>query len=312
MELVFPTTPYYFKVFLPDITRQISASFIKGGLLTFVKGFYRGIQIMLNNFNWLYLMAVSVIVFLYFILSKNSNFDDNSKITVSEYIAPVTSGIILAIAPFTPFLILGNPWFSLRSTVCSFVGIALIADTLLRLIFKNKKIAVQTVTAAFVFVCCISSVSEIYDYKTTYEYDTLVINVLVKEIQGKTDLGRIGILNLNASYLDDQNYFYHEHIHGITENSWALFGALASISNEIYSDIIPLATDGFSYYKGWNRQVKMIDNFDTLYFWDSKREVLSSLTVDKIDDTSFKLYFKDGTKCAYIWEEGDYGYIEIY
>lgn len=312
MELIFPTTLYYFKVFFPDITRQIGAAFIKGGLLTFVKGFYRGVQLILNDFNWIYLLAVSVIVFSYFILSKKTYIDNKSKISVSEYITPITTGILLAIAPVTPFFILGNPWFSLRSTVCSLVGIALITDTLLRLIFKNKKIAVQTVTASFVLVCCISSVSEIHDYKATYEYDRLMMNVLTDQIEGKTDLGRIGILNLNASYLDDQNYFYHEHIHGITENSWALFGALASISNELYSDITPLATDGFSYYTGWNREVKKIDNFDTLYFWDSKREVLSALTTDKIDDTSFILYFEDGTKCAFVWEEGDYGYIEIY
>lgn len=312
MELIFPTSLYYFKVFFPDIAHQIGAAFIKGGLLIFIKGFFRGVELIFNDFNWIYIIAISVIVLLYFNISKTSVMDNKSQLSVSEYILPITAGILLALAPVTPFFILGNPWFSLRSTVCSFVGIALLADTLLRLIFKNKKIAVQTVTAAFVFVCCISSVSEIHDYKATYEYDRLVMNVLTDEIKGKTDLGRIGILNLNASYLDDQNYFYHEHIHGITENSWALFGALASISNEIYSDIIPLATDGFSYYMGWNREIKKIDNFDTLYFWDSKREELSPLTADKINETSFILYFEDGTKCAFVWEEGDYGYIEIY
>ena len=44
------------------------------------------------------------------------------------------TGVLLAVAPVTPFFDLGNPWFSLRGTVTSFAGIALMADALLGLL----------------------------------------------------------------------------------------------------------------------------------------------------------------------------------
>ncbi len=311
MEMIFPTTPYYYDVFLPEITRQIGAAFLKGGMLTLIKGFYRGIYLAAGNFNWLYFSLLLFIVMLYFLISKKITGTEQTN-AVLHYPYAIIYGVILASAPVMPFLIVGNPWFSLRNTVCSFIGIALAADAFLRFVFSGKKNASSFCTAVFVFICCISSVSELHDYKATYEYDRKISNIIAEEIKGETHLGRIGILNLNASYLDDQNYFYHEHIHGITENSWALFGGLASISNEIYSEVIPLATDGFSYYTGWNREIKKIDNFDTLYFWDEKREVLSRLTARRTGETSYILLYEDKTKCALVWEEDGYGYIEIY
>lgn len=311
LELIFPTTPHYYDIFLPEISRQIGAAFLKGGVLTLIKGFYRGIYFAAGNVNFLYFLWLLFIFVLYFLISKKIAATEQMN-AVLNYPSAVIYGIVLASAPVMPFLIVGNPWFSLRNTVCSFIGIALTADAFLRFVFSCRKNALSFFTALFVIVCSISSVSELHDYKATYEYDRKVLNIIAEEIQGETNLGRIGILNLNASYLDDQNYFYHEHIHGITENSWALFGGLASISNKIYSEVIPLATDGFSYYTGWNREIKKIDNFDTLYFWDEKREVLSPLTAQRTGEISYILLYEDNTKCARVWEEDGYGYIEIY
>lgn len=310
-SFIFPTSQYYYKVFLPEISRQIGAAFIKGGLLTLFKGFVRGIRIIISDLNMIYIIIILILASLYFILAreKHKNEINNKSPVISAFII----GFIITIAPITPFLFLGNPWFSLRGTVCSFAGAALLADTMLRLLFKNKNIILKTVTSLFVLVCCISSVSELNDYKKTYEYDRLVTNIVLEEVRSRKDLGRVGILNLNASYLDDQNYYFHEHIHGVTENNWAFYGALVSIAKgQLYSDIVPLATDGFSYYAGWNREIKRIDNFDTLYFWNSEREKLLPLYVTKENESAYNIFYDDNTPCAYIWEEDGFGYIRLY
>ncbi len=312
MELALPNTPYYYKVFLPEILKQIKSAFIEGGLFILMKGFYRGAKLIIIDFNWLYFIGILFIAYFYFLISKTSIEHNKTQTSSFRIILPFITGITLASAPITPFLFLSNPWFSLRSTVSSFAGIALILDSFLRLIIKNKKIVLHTITAVFIFVCCVSSVSEIHDYKKTYEYDTLVINVIKQEIEGKTDLGNIGIINLNASYLEDCNYYFHEHIHGITESNWALFGGLASISSEIYGNVIPLAADEQYYYSEWNRDIKRIDNFDTLFYWDEKKLQLLPLAVETTDNISFMLYFDDKTLCASIWEDGNHGYIKLY
>ncbi|MDD4772347.1 MAG: hypothetical protein PHZ09_01915 [Eubacteriales bacterium] len=256
------------------------------------------------------MIAVCIIALLIFVLSTRTNSSKHEPV-YTEYTGAIISGILLTAAPVAPFFIIGNPWFSLRSAVCSFSGIALILDALIRFIFKNKNIA-GIITASFVCICCVSSVSELHDYKATYEYDQLVAGIILDEINDKPNLGRTGILNLNASYLDEQNFYWHEHIHGVTENDWALFGALVSISAPFNGEIVPLATDGPAYYAAWNRDTKNIAGFDTIYFWDEKREELSLLLPQKINDAEYMLYHTNGDLCAHVWEDKDYGHIKVY
>ena len=73
----------------------------------------------------------------------------------------------------------------------------------------------------------------------------------------------IGILNIEPTYLSDQNFYYHEHIHGVTESQWAFTGALRCIGgNGSLQSVTPLPTDPV--YKSWNADVPALENFDRL------------------------------------------------
>jgi len=202
-----------------------------------------------------------------------------------------------------------NPWFSLRGTVPAFPGIALLLTLAAADLFRRRAMITPILTAVLVLVFGVASVSELHDYRATYENDTAVLTALTDELDGAE--GRIGILNLNPNYLAEQNYFYHEHLHGVTESDWALQGALFSYAEKV-PKVIPLATDGFSYYVGWNREMKRIGGFDSLYWWDHDSLTLTPLTAEGSDEGGWQLLAPNGSCVAHIWEEEGYGYIEIY
>lgn len=305
---VFPWEAGYFTYFLPDLLRQMGAALLKGGFLTLFRGCLRGAQIILADGGWWYLLLFAVIAlgFAFFCLPPARKTQRRSP-RGSRWEAYLFA-LLLAIAPLTPYLIVANPWFSLRGTVPAFAGLALIAALLIDDLWRSRQLVTAILTACFVMVCGIASVSELHDYRRTYHNDTAVLTVFAEQLDGAE--GRIGILNLNPNYLTEQNYFYHEHLHGVTESDWALQGALFGYVDEV-PEVVPLATDGFSYYAGWNREMKRIGGFDSLYWWDNGTQTLTRLTAVGSDGEGWQLFFPDGTPAAYIWEESPYGYIKL-
>lgn len=73
MELIWPWSPHYFDVFFPDIRSQIQNVLVNGTVLTYAKGFWRGIQMIIGspNFLWLFLIALlSAVLAWFFYLPK--------------------------------------------------------------------------------------------------------------------------------------------------------------------------------------------------------------------------------------------------
>ena len=227
----------------------------------------------------------------------------------------VVVALALAIAPAAIFIFIGNTWFSLRGTVPSMVGAALLFDVILRAILKSKHTAYISVSAAFALIFIIAGASETYDYQKSYKADTVCINALGDVV--KTGVNRrIGIINMNATHLSEQNYFYHEHITGVTESEWALRGALIAAYGEVPPSIVPLDAVKFPFYHGWNESAKRIDGFDTLYFWDDETAALRRLVAVKTSEEGenfvYELYYFDtGALCATVTHENGYGYIEL-
>lgn len=303
---VFPWEAGYFTHFLPDLLRQMAAAFVKGGSLTLLRGAWRGLGIMAADGGWWYLLLFAALAAGFAFLCLRT--DKKERPAEGGRWEAYLFAVILAAAPLTPYLIVANPWFSLRGTVPAFPGIALLLTLAAADLFRRRTMITPILTAVLVLVFGVASVSELHDYRATCENDTAVLTALARELDGAE--GRIGILNLNPNYLEEQNYFYHEHLHGVTESDWALQGALFSYV-EAVPKVIPLATDGFSYYVGWNREMKRIGGFDVLYWWDHDSLTLTPLTADGSDEGGWQLFFPDGACAARVWEEDGYGYIEI-
>ena len=312
MQLVLPWHEGYFSYFLPELLGQMKSAFFGGGLYTLSRGFVRGLAMIADGGLWWYLV---LFVFLALAVGGFCLTPAGSNGRATRRVGPGWMGFALAglcvLAAISPFFVVGNPWFSLRNTVPALAGLALLGELGLRAIFgRQARFFRQTAAAVacvLTLVFGIASVSEVHDYRATYENDQAVLAVLADELDGAE--GRIGVLNLNPSALDEQNCFWHEHIHGVTESYWAIQGALWAMCEDV-PDVYPLAVDSYPYYVGWNRELKRIGGFDALYWWDAESAVLMPLTAEGSDEGGWILRDPDGVQVALVWEHEGAGYLE--
>lgn len=308
--LVPPVGSYYWKSYFPRVLDQIKTVFAGGGFYTIVKGFKRGIIILFSDKNYLYALGVLLLSGALFVFTRKS------AEKIKKPAVGLTVGLLLALAPLTIFFVISNSWFSLRGTVTSYCGIAIIAEILFTLIFSRMKgyrtlYACTVVAMALIF--CTSSISEVHDYKETTVKDQQVVALLAETLKNDGNLQRgqnIGILNLETSYLDDQNFFHHEHIQGVTSSDWSLHGALewlAGTNNIPY--VAPLPQSPM--YAPWNSEKMQIGNFDILYLYDGGNNMIQVRAVISGDE-KYDLFSLDGKYIGYTWEEDKYGYLVLY
>ena len=302
MELLYPNTPYYFNVFLPDLARQIGMSFLSAGVRTSFVGFWRGLVSCFTG-SWLYGIAAAGLAVWYGILNWPRH--RRAVVSVEGWARALWWGVLLFIAPITPFFVIARPYFSLRSTVPSFVGAAILIDLLFRALIRRRR-AMAAVSGAMVFVCLLGCASEIGDYKATAKADRVLAEAVMER---ESELyGRVGILNVKEFPVTGQNYPYHEHVASVAAADWTLSAKLAAMKGTPLSfEAVPLVVED-PFYRLWNRDVKRIGGFDQLWLWEDGE--LTPLTAEKIGEQDYRLYYPDGTLWAEIREEGEFGYLE--
>lgn len=313
MELAIPDNPYYFKVFLPEISGQIRDAFLGGGWGTIVKGFRRGCAMIVHDGKWLWLIVCVALVALYFLLVRREDSAEAAAVPaerrpVLRVLWGFVFGFLLALAPVSIFFFIANPWFSIRNTLPSFVGLAFLADLVLRLCLRRQVRVRAGICAALALFFCIGTVSEMKDCRDTYDHDVVLLNRIIQKltIEGENvPDGKLGILGANATYLPDQNYYFNGHVTAISSSDWEMSGALtAKMRVPLRQAIIPLPTNESFLYRGWSRALRQIDSFTTLWFWDERTHVLRDLRAEPGEDGRTRLYFADdGSFCAVVWEE---------
>lgn len=308
-EILLPITPYYWKVFFPQVVKQAGASFLGGGILTLVKGFMRGLPLAfsLAQLPWLAVIAAGCVLFVHLALRAPQRGEAPQE--KGPWLT-LLAGFLLAVAPVTPFFILGNAWLSLRGTVPSFAGAALMAEGLLQLLCANssrRQRVSSLLSGALALVFCVAALSELNDYRLTYENDQQVCQVILSALdRDQVDpQTRVGVLNVEASALPDQNFYYHEHIHGCTESDWALSGLLTAVGGGGLPSVTPLPTQPM--YQRWNSQSSRPDTFDLLYYYDGSQLLPAAL--EQTGEHAFQVYGPGGTPLGSVWEdEGENGY----
>lgn len=305
MELLYPNTPYYFNVFLPDLARQIGMSFLSAGARTTFVGFWRGLVSCVTGGigGWLYGIAAAGLAVWYGILNWPRH--RRAVVSVEGWARALVWGLLLFIAPITPFFVIARPYFSLRSTVPSFVGAAILIDLLFRALIRRRR-AMAAVSGAMVFVCLLGCASEIGDYKATAKADRVLAEAILE--RESEFYGRVGFLNVQEFPVAGQNYPYHEHVASVAAADWTLSAKLAAMKGTPLSfDAVPLVMED-PFYRLWNRDMKRIGGFDQLWLWEDGE--LTPLTAEKIGEQDYRLYYPDGTVWAEIREEGEFGYLE--
>lgn len=308
-ETVFSVSRHhYLHTILPDIMRQLREAFFKGGFYTTAKGFVRGVRMILSGELLLWaLCAAALCVLLWLAVGRR----EPEERTEGDAPLPLAllSGLLLAAGPASLFLMLNNPWFSLRGTVTSFPGIALLADSLLVWLWDKlalRRGGLSVLAAAMAFVFCVAGASEVRDYRDTYNNDQRVARLVLEAAEAEglnASSGRIGVLNLEPSYLPNQNFYYHEHIHGCTESGWAFNGLLTALGGEV--KVTPLPADPM--YRAWNREANHPSGFETLYWFDG--ESLTPAVLRELEENTYQVRDRQGNLLGVIWEENGIGYI---
>jgi len=207
---------------------QIAAVFQKGGAGTLGKGLKRGFEFLAVEPNYIYILFVLTLAFSFYIAARNTHR------TNVRFFAELFSGLLLAAAPLAGFFILKAPDFSVRNAVPAFCGLALMADALSDLVFGNlrdgeKKSAVFA--AVLAALCCVSSVSELHDYRATTLSDThicVAAGQALAELRAPVGEKReVLLLNVAPSCLKDGNFFYREHDYGVTSSAEAMTNTVA-------------------------------------------------------------------------------------
>ena len=308
--LMLPTTPYYFNTFLPDILGQIKTVFLNANLRILSRGFLRAARELLAGRLILWFLLTAALCALLWRLGQ----EGESRGECFPLWAQLISGLLLAAAPVTLFLILDNPWFSLRGAVTSFPGIALVCDTvflLLRQRVPKGRTVGAVCTGIAALVLCMAGASEIGDYRQTFLNDQKAADAIFAQLpkdyptEGSARGMSVGLLGMEPSRLDNVNFKWHEHVQGCTESSWALAGLLTSREQEVHLPAItPLPTDPI--YKVWNRESNRVDGFDALYYYDG--EGLEQIYLEETGEMRYEVYTADGQWMGRIWEEDQVGY----
>ena len=204
----------------------------------------------------------------------------------------------MALAPLTIFFVLESPWFSLRGTVTSFPGLALMADALVALVLcrlKGRRTVTAALSTALALVFCAAAVSEVHDYRETYADDQAVIAAILSATEGGTALpadGTTVLLGVEPTYLEDQNFYFHEHIHGVTESNWALSGAVRCVlgRNE-FPDIVPKGSQTTA------AELYAMD-FDAVWLYDHAAGTLEPVEAVLAEDWNYDLLDAGGDLVA--------------
>ncbi len=301
---IFPSTPYYFEMFLPDLLQQLQQSFLEASYFITAKGFLRGIHIVWDASAFGYLFLILLLPLGLFFLSKQ---DKNQ--TTSSLVGMVV-GVLLFLAPVSIFFIIENPWFSLRNTVTSFVGLALTLDVLVTGCSKNIpsiKSLPWICAYGLSVVFLLASVSELTDYKDSYEDDLQIATVLYPTLSQMSVEEKVAVYGIEASYLSEQNYYFHDHVKGTSYSDWSLTGRMTAFAKVPVPAICPFSLTETVYFP-YESQIKRPENFTVHLLYDHESGQLSPLEILVVEPgVLYHFYDSQGNLVGILEENQGFG-----
>jgi len=292
----------FFTWHIPKTAYKIAKVFAKGGFGTLFDGFLQGMRTVFESRMVIYFVVTVILcILLGFFVSL---FGRGEK-KVGKYVKSLLLAAWLFLAPTAVFFVMADPYFSMRNAVICLPGLALAADSTARIIFRKS--ALQGILCGtLAAVCMIGGINEINGYAKTTENDTEVINAVIEAIPVKELTGKIGILNLEESYIDDVVRI-NEHITGVTSSYWALTGAVnatldCTVTGKV--TIVPLPFETPMSY-GWNRDMNDIASFDRIFLYSPDKQKLTEVTASQSENGEYTFFDCDGKEVARAYPDGD-------
>lgn len=308
LEIVIPSlSPWYIGV-VKDLLVQIKNAFVTAPVAITVKGFVRGIKIILKDGLWL---AFPIAVALGYATFRICRKDHIYSRKTNHKIRTIIIAIILAVAPLSVFFIIANPYVSLRNILPSFVGIAIILDMIFALLAKRIKLPMQILASFLAAVFFIASVSEIHDYKAVYEFDNRVTKKIESVI--KENGYAYSAFIIQGEDKGEFNIKFHEHGYGVSSSGWATCGLLNYYdydNKKNNAKAEPIETENGIYHRAWDKELKDLTSFDKLYLWNNEESEFTEVFADIKDECTIVLITESGEELAYTNETKDnIGYI---
>ena len=300
LRLTLPWQEGWDKVFL-SAAGQTGESFLIGGYKTLVDGFRRGLACIAEDFSLLWVLVLVLLCAALFLFARRFTAERPAGEAALPRRWALLVGFLMALAPVTLFFVLSSPSVALRNTVFSFCGIALFLDAAWSMLLTRCP-ARGLITGAVCAVCAavfsVAAVSELHDYRATTLADQRAARAITAAVEG--DEGAIAVLNLEPNYLSEQNFLYHEHIHGATESAWALAGLLSwAADTPAFPAATPVPMGG--------RYTGSITEFGALLWYDHKTGTVQSVMAVPAGEGVYEIQTAGGDTLAAAQEENGAG-----
>ena len=300
LRLTLPWQEGWDKVFL-SAAGQTGESFLIGGYKTLVDGFRRGLACIAEDFSLLWVLVLVLLCAALFLFARRFTAERPAGEAALPRRWALLVGFLMALAPVTLFFVLSSPSVALRNTVFSFCGIALFLDAAWSMLLTRCP-ARGLITGAVCAVCAavfsLAAVSELHDYRATTQADQRAARAITAAVEG--DEGTIAVLNLEPNYLSEQNFLYHEHIHGATESAWALAGLLSwAADTPAFPAATPVPMGG--------RYTGSLTEFGALLWYDHKTGTVQSVMAVPAGEGVYEIQTAGGDTLAAAQEENGAG-----
>ncbi|MBR5614548.1 MAG: hypothetical protein IKW64_04525 [Clostridia bacterium] len=179
-------------------------------------GFVRGIEKIFSDLSFLW-FGVSGFLSVLLIMSSSTYTKTPLKIRIFL-------GIALIFAPQLPFILTSSNSINLRNIVPCLLGIAIIADALLPLLFKSFT---PVIASLCLIVFSVAAVSEVCDYEKTARHDLALAQKISENIN--TNTTEISVKLTSPAYLP-QNAPYGDHIKSMVASDWGISGIVRTVS----------------------------------------------------------------------------------
>ena len=300
LRLTLPWQEGWDKVFL-SAAGQTGESFLIGGYKTLVDGFRRGLACIAEDFSILWVLVLVLLCAALFLFARRFTAERPAGEAALPRRWALLVGFLMALAPVTLFFVLSSPSVALRNTVFSFCGIALFLDAAWSMLLTRCP-ARGLITGAVCAVCAavfsVAAESELHDYRATTQADQRAARAITAAVEG--DEGAIAVLNLEPNYLSEQNFLYHEHIHGATESAWALAGLLSwAADTPAFPAATPVPMGG--------RYTGSLTEFGALLWYDHKTGTVQSVMAVPAGEGVYEIQTAGGDTLAAAQEENGAG-----
>lgn len=192
----------------------------KAGTELIMNGFWRGLERIRSDKAIVWTLTLALLIVMFFVTSPKIG------LKKSGTIKKLCLGLVLAAVSMLPFVI-SRGSLNFRNAVPALVGVALMLDGLLPVLFRR---ATPVVLGVCTVCFSIVAVSEVCDYDLTAKRDMEIIQLAAQNAlaEHETDFETV-VCSCTAPVRFEQNTSFNDHIISIRGSAWGMTGPVKAM-----------------------------------------------------------------------------------